>query len=144
MSHLCHKVYLFKYFWSYRLIQLIDCPFNWIKVTLWGGIDCIYNLVPGLSSNCLDGAGRKVDCKEIDTFPDVEFKFGDKSLKLKPADYIRVISKGGDHEDECLSQFYGMDHPDEIWLLGTPLLRQYYSEYNMKSGEESVTFYGLK
>ena len=91
----------------------------------------------------VEGNGRKVDCKDIPTFPDMEIKLGDKVLKVKPDEYIRVKPKL-DEDDECTSLLYGMDDPEGLWLLGDPLLRQYYTEYNMKADEESVTFYELK
>ena len=84
-----------------------------------------------------------VVCKDIATFPDMDIKLGDKQLKLKSADYI-LIKKRKDQEDRCVSLLLGMENPRNTWTFGVPFLRGYYTEYNMKKDEESVTFYKLK
>ena len=59
-------------------------------------------------------------------------------LRLNGYDYIEV----GD--DDCYSLLHGKDDPEAGWTLGLPLLRRYYTEFNMKPGSPSVTFHPLE
>ena len=78
-----------------------------------------------------------VSCDAIDTFPDINIKFGDTIIKLEAKYYIE--NSGG----MCFSKLFGQDHPGKRWLLGTPFLTKYYSVYNM-ADSASVTFYKAK
>ena len=92
-------------------------------------------------STHLDGVGPQmlkiVSCDAIDTFPDINIKFGDTIIKLEAKYYIE--NSGG----MCFSKLFGQDHSGKRWLLGTPFLTKYYSVYNM-GDSPSVTFYKAK
>ena len=79
-----------------------------------------------------------VDCEGVAELPDIFINFRGQQLKLDSFDYIDI------HLHDCYSLLYGFDHPHVEWVLGLPVLRRYYTEFNMTPGSPSVTFHPLK
>ena len=79
-----------------------------------------------------------VGCEGFEEFPDISINFRGKLLKLDSFDYIDIDTH------DCYSRLYGLDLPEVGWILGVPLLRRYYTEFNMTPGSPSVTFHPLK
>ena len=76
-----------------------------------------------------------VDCGDFEEYPDITINLRGKLLRLDAYDYIEV------GEEDCYSLLYGVDHPSKRWVLGLPVLRHYYTEFNMNPGSPSVTFH---
>ena len=69
------------------------------------------------------------------TFPDMNIKFGQKIIVLEAKYYIRNIGQ------KCYSLLVGLK---KMWVLSDPFLVKFYSVYDMKAGDPSVTFYEAK
>ena len=78
---------------------------------------------------------KNVKCEDIHTFPAMEIKFKDGTLKLEANYYIRRTG------DKCFSTLVGQDNRAKMWILGDPLLVKFYTKYDMTPGAPSVTFY---
>ena len=79
-----------------------------------------------------------VDCTDVTKMPKINIHFRGKILTLGPLDYIEVGSK------DCYSLLYGFDCNNGGWILGVPVLRRYYTVFNMHPMYPSVTFHPLK
>ena len=79
-----------------------------------------------------------MDCEGFEDFPDISIYYHGKLITVGPLDYIDV---SGGH---CYSLLHGVDRRSVGWSLGLPLLRRYYTEFNMTPGSPSVTFHPLK
>ena len=78
----------------------------------------------------------QVDCDKIEDFPNLVLTIGDKTLTLEPSYYIRVIGV------KCFSGIRPKDSAK--WQIGDVFLTKFYTEYNLKKDDESVTFYEAK
>ena len=79
-----------------------------------------------------------VDCKDVAKLPKINIDFRGKILTLRPTDYIEVRGK------DCYSLLYGFDRRNGGWILGVPVLRRYYTVFNMRQHGKNVIFHPLK
>ena len=61
---------------------------------------------------------------------------GEKTLTLESSYYIRVVG------DTCYSTIRPKNK--ERWQIGDVFLAKFYTEYNLKTDEEEITFYEAK
>lgn len=77
-----------------------------------------------------DSEIREVDCKAIETFPDLEFVLAgaDDTIKLRPSDYVRRVRE--DDERLCYLDITATDGYEHNWVLGTAFLTPYYTVFD--------------
>ena len=71
-----------------------------------------------------------VDCSRRESLPDLTFTLAGRNFTLDPFEYILKVESG------CISSLIGLDVPSPtgpVTLLGVPLLRKWYSIYDLGS-----------
>ena len=78
----------------------------------------------------------EVDCGKIQDFPNLIVTFGEKTLTLEPAYYIRRWGV------KCYSGI--QPRSKEYWNFGDSFLTKFYVGFDLKSGDEKVDIYEAK
>lgn len=58
------------------------------------------------------GREKQVDCAQISTYPNLEFKFGGDNYVLKPEDYILKVTQGT--QTSCIVGILGINLPPQL------------------------------
>eukprot|EP00933_Yihiella_yeosuensis_P007921 TRINITY_DN113134_c0_g1_i1.p1 TRINITY_DN113134_c0_g1~~TRINITY_DN113134_c0_g1_i1.p1 ORF type:complete len:402 (+),score=80.06 TRINITY_DN113134_c0_g1_i1:259-1464(+) len=84
-------------------------------------------------TSVVDAISRKISvnskCTNLDQMPDLGFKIGNHTLKLKPEDYIDI----SDDRKQCSMALMTMDVPPPkgpLFIFGDPFMRRYYTVYD--------------
>ena len=81
------------------------------------------------------GRQKQVDCNQIPTFPNLEFKFGDDNYVLKPEDYILKVTQGT--QTTCIVGILGINLPPQLgeaFILGDSFIKTYYTHFDVANG----------
>lgn len=85
------------------------------------------------------GGQAQVDCAQIPSMPNVNFKVGGKIWELTAEQYVLKISVGS--QEQCISGFMGIDLPPRVgplWILGDVFISAYYTIFDY--GNELVGY----
>jgi len=97
---------------------------------LTGPTELITNLNEALGGFELLNTGEYIlPCRNIDSLPDVVFKFGGVEYRLTPQDYVLQVTQNG--LTQCISGFLPLDLYDGWWILGDVFIGKYYSEFDV-------------
>eukprot|EP00933_Yihiella_yeosuensis_P019642 TRINITY_DN15871_c1_g1_i1.p1 TRINITY_DN15871_c1_g1~~TRINITY_DN15871_c1_g1_i1.p1 ORF type:complete len:395 (-),score=91.07 TRINITY_DN15871_c1_g1_i1:299-1483(-) len=89
----------------------------------------------------LDKIGKvEEDCSNVKSLPDVVFSMGGKDFPLGADFYVnRVKDESG--KVTCVLGIQAMDVGGaNVWILGAPFLRKYYTMWDATAGQEKVGF----
>jgi len=80
----------------------------------------------------IPGSGQfQMDCKRIDSLPEIEFVLNGMPFTLTGRDYVLEITQLG--QTQCISGFMGLDlggYLDGAWILGDVFIGKFYSEFD--------------
>jgi len=95
------------------------------------------------------------DCTDLSLLPNLEFKLGGKDFSLPPESYVGQMNgelpselaaymphakrRFKDLDGNCMPLLMATDDDSpegEIWILGLPLFRKYYTTFNLEEGSE--------
>ncbi|XP_063727090.1 lysosomal aspartic protease-like [Symsagittifera roscoffensis] len=101
---------------------------------LAGPVAEVKKIQEAIGATPIVGGEYLVDCKKLDSMPDVTFTIAGKDFTLTAEQYVLQVTSQG--QTECLSGFIGLEIPTgPQWILGDVFIGPYYTLFDFETDQ---------